>query len=479
MTVEQTGEAVDTTKYRGKSLLITGLGTFLGTLDASIVNVSLPTISRELGTTIDMVGWVVLSYSIIIISLLMVFGAISEKKGFQFSYTYGYLIFVIGSALCGLSPHIYFLIFSRVIQGIGASLMIAVGPALVTRSFPASERGRALSVIGMVVSTGLMLGPPLGGYIISWAGWRWIFYVNIPTGLLGFYFTLKYIRGFPISNPGRKISLPGSGSLSLGMFCLMMAILLYSRAVVGLDSGIAILVLSVMFFGLFLYFESNPKTRLIGLDIFRNRVFSFSGAAMFLVFVSLSSVTILMPFYLEQIKHLTPDRVGLFLMTIPVCGFFLAPAAGYLSDKLQARLISTSGVVIMIIGILLLRRLSPLAGTSEIILVLLFIGIGMGFFSTPNTSSIMGSVKKIQLGTAAGILATIRSLGLTFGVGIAIAVFSFRRGKSLNDGTETALAFMTGYQSVYNLILFVIIAAAIFSLVRGKNLAEKPPNTHQ
>ncbi|MBN2227517.1 MAG: MFS transporter [candidate division Zixibacteria bacterium] len=472
-------DTFETNSYKRKSLLITGAGTFLGTLDSSIVNVSLPTVGRELGASIEMVGWVVLSYSITIISLLMVFGAVGEKKGFQFSYTWGYLIFVLGSALCGLSPGIYFLIGARILQGIGAALMISVGPAMITRCFPANERGRGLSVIGMVVSTGLMLGPPLGGYIIALLGWRWIFFVNVPIGILGAYYTYKYFRGFPTTNPDRKISLPGSGSLALGMSLMMLGALLYSRDRIALTQALVLLGVSGIFLVLFLVFENNPKTRLIGLDIFKNRVFTFSGLAMLLVFISLSSVTILMPFYLEQVRLLTPDRVGTFLMTIPVCGFFMAPIAGYLSDKLQARLISTLGVAIMILGIYFLRLLSPDAATWHVIGVLLLVGIGMGLFSTPNTSSIMGSVNKMQLGSAAGILATIRTLGMIFGVGLAIAIFGYHRAQMVEQGASATEAFMSAYGSVYNLVIFIIIVAAVFSMVRGKNLDNKRPEQHQ
>ena len=215
----------DFSRYKHKSLIITGLGTFMGTLDASIINVSLPTISRELETTVSMVGWVVLSYAIALFSLLMIFGALSEKKGYQFSYKYGYLIFMIGSVLCGFSVNIYMLIISRIIQGIGAALLVSVGPALITHSFPDSERGRGLSIIAMVVSVGLMLGPPLGGLIIGMAGWRWIFFVNVPVSLLGVYFTIRFIGDFPISDPGKKISIPGAGSLSLGL--LLIPLFLY------------------------------------------------------------------------------------------------------------------------------------------------------------------------------------------------------------------------------------------------------------
>jgi EmrB/QacA subfamily drug resistance transporter len=460
----------DLSHYKYKSLLITGLATFLGTLDSSIVNVSLPTISREMGASVELVGWIILAYAIAVISFLMVFGAVAEKKGYQISYVYGFLIFALGSLFCGLSYNIYFLIAMRGIQGIGAALLIAVGPALLTRTFPESERGRGLSMIAMVVSTGLMLGPPLGGFIIALAGWRWIFFVNLPFAILGIYFTKRYISDFPITSPDRKISFPGAATLSLALLILMAALSLFSRHILSESALAALSVVSVLAFGMFFYFEGKPKTRLIGLEIFRNRVFSFSGSAMFLVFVSLSSVTVLLPFYLEQVHHYDPEEVGLILMILPLCGLFMAPLAGYLADKIQARIISTLGVLLMLAGILLVRRLDDHSTLSQIITALLFVGLGMGLFSTPNTSSIMGAAKKTQLGSASGILATIRSLGLAIGVSLAIAIFGYYQNLHLKTGADKLTSFIAAYREVYLIILFFAVGAIILSLVRGRNI---------
>jgi len=450
------------------ALVIAGLGAFLGTLDSSIVNVSLPTISSALKTTIDLTGWVVLSYSIAIVSLLLVFGAWAEKKGFSFIYFYGFLIFIAGSFLCGVSPNIVFLILSRTLQGIGAALLMAVGPALITQSFPGNERGRGLSVIGMVVATGLMLGPPLGGFVIGWLGWRWIFFINVPIGIIGILLAAKYLSSFPILNPHRKISIPGAGSLAAGLFLMMISIFLYGREAAGTHYIIFVFLIAAIFLGLFIYFENNPRTRLIGLEIFKNRVFSFSSAAMFLVFVSLASVTILMPFYLEQVKLLQPQQVGLYLMIVPICTFFISPLAGYLSDKLQPRIISTFGVMIMISGIFMIRFFNIETSLFQVSSVLVLIGVGIGFFSTPNTSSIMGAVERQRLGTASGIIATNRTLGIAFGVGLAVAAFEYFKNNFIDSGIDTIEAFIKSYRSIYNYVIIILIFGMIFSLVRGK-----------
>ncbi len=463
----------NTGTYKRKSLIITGLGAFLGTLDSSIVNVSLPTISNELSTTMNMTGWIVMSYSIAIVSLLLVFGALAEKKGFSFLYSNGFAIFLAGSFLCGISANIYFLILSRAFQGIGAAMLMATGPALITKSFPENERGRGLSVIAMVVSIGLMSGPPLGGFIIGLFGWRWIFFINIPVCLIGLILTLKFLRNFPIINPDRKISIPASLTLSLTMLTIMITILMFSREMIYSELKYILLFGSLFLFGLFLYFENNRRTQLIGLDVFKNRVFAFSTTAMFLVFVSLASITILMPFFLEHVKLFKPQDVGLFLMVIPICSFVISPIAGYLSDKIQPRFISTLGILLMLCGIYLLRYLDANTSSFHIILILALLGIGMALFSTPNTSAIMGSIHKTNLGVAAGINAATRTFGLALGVGLAMALFEFFQSRYILNGSDTINAFIGSYRMVYNYIILIIIPGLIFSWYRGNKKTNK------
>ncbi len=442
----------------------------MGTLDSSIVNVSLPTISDSLNTSVQMVGWVVLSYSIAVFSLLMVFGAISQKKGYQFSYTYGFSIFFVGSLLCGISPNIYMLITSRVIQGIGAAMLVSVGPALITRTFPAEERGRGLSVIAMVVSVGLMLGPPLGGFIIGYLGWRWIFFVNLPVCIMGVIATRAYLSDFPVADPKRKISIPSAITIALGFLALMLSLLLFSRQVIELPVMFALLVLSGVLIAAFFYLESKPGIQLVGIEIFKNKTFVFSGLAMLMVFIALISVTILLPFYLEDVKEYNPEQVGLFLMTVPICMFFMATPAGYLADRFQARAVSSIGIALMIWGLYRFRGLTPEASDLSIVLSLVIMGVGMALFATPNTSSIMGSVQKYQLGSASGMIATIRTLGITLGVGFAIAIFSFFKDQYLNKAASETEAFMIGYHRVYTIMIFIAALAIIMSIFRGRNI---------
>lgn len=441
----------------------------MATLDSSIINVSLPTIAKDLKASIPLVGWVVLSYSLVIFSLLMIFGALSEKKGLQFNYRYGFSLFFVGSALSGFALNITFLIIARIIQGVGAAMLISVGPALVTRSFPESERGRGLSIIAMVVSVGLMLGPPLGGFIIALSGWRMIFLVNLPVSLVGLFLAHRFIKDFPILNPEKKISVPGSAALSISLLIIMISTLLYSRSQIGIWPALILMIPAGLLVWVFIYYENNPATSIIGKDFFKNRIFVFSGLAMLCVFIGIISVTVLMPFFLEEIKKFKPEQVGVLLMTIPLTSFFLARLAGYLSDRFPARFIATIGVFFILGGIVRMQYLDVDSSRFEIVISLIFIGIGMALFNTPNTSTIMGSVPKSKLGIASGMLATIRTLGISMGVGITLAIFSFFRNNNQFAASDSVKSFMYGYNSVYKLVLIPIILAAIFSILRGND----------
>jgi MFS family permease len=236
---------------------------------------------------------------------------------------------------------------------------------------------------------------------------------------------------------------------------------------------LVLLIIPISAWILFFYFESRPQSRLIGLDIFKNRIFSFSGSSMLLVFLALASVSVLMPFYLEQVRHLDPDHVGLFLTIIPACILIMAPLAGYLADRFQARYISTLGISIMLIGFIKLLSLKADSDYSHIVFILLFVGLGMGLFSTPNNSTIMGAVRQSQLGSASGIMSTIRSLGLALGVAMAIALFGIYRDQFLADKANEIAGFMFGYRSVYQIMLFVLIPAGILSFLRGDGAVRK------
>jgi MFS family permease len=218
-----TSDLTEAQANRYKIFTVGAIGTFMATLDGSIVNVGLPTIARELNCSVDLVAWVALAYSLTLVSLLLVYGAWTERKGFAFAYTYGFILFMLGSAACGLSPNIYSLIGARVLQASGTAVFASIGPAMVTAVFPEKERGKGIGMMVMMVAAGFTVGPPLGGLLLGVWDWPSIFYVNIPIGIVGLGLAIKYLRTLTPPKVTRAMPLKGAMAVSLGLVSTMLA----------------------------------------------------------------------------------------------------------------------------------------------------------------------------------------------------------------------------------------------------------------
>ena len=294
--------------------------------------------------------------------------------------------------MCGLSTSIYILILSRVLQATGTAMFAAVGLGMVTEIFPENERGKAIGMIVMTVSAGFIIGPPVGGLLLSWFSWQSIFFINIPIGLVGLTLAFIYFKKMPVNNTCRRTAWaePLADARTTVTETVAEAMIkdypLNDFRIWGLS------VVSLFALGAFIKIESNEKTALIGFDIFKNRQFTFSIVAMLSVFASISGLLILVPFFLESVKGLKPDEVAFFLMIIPVLMFIFAPLSGKLSDKIGPRFLTTSGVMVLIGGLIFFGREEEASPLFHIALALGVIGAGIGLFSTPNSSALMGSV---------------------------------------------------------------------------------------
>ncbi|MBU0982335.1 MAG: MFS transporter [candidate division Zixibacteria bacterium] len=462
-------EQIQARKYR--FFTVGAIGTFMATLDGSILNVALPSIARDFGATIDMVAWVVLAYALTLISLMLPFGAWIENRGYGFAYKFGYVFFLAGSILCAFSDTIYMLIGARVLQAVGSAMFSAVGPGMVTTVFPERERGKGLGMMVMMVSAGFMVGPPLGGYILGIWSWHGIFLVNVPIGLFGLYMAHRYFRLLQPPKAHRRIPLAAAVSISLALVTGVFALSLIDNYPLSDPRIWGLALVSLAFGGLFLRQEGRPESALIGLAIFRNRQFTSATVAQLAHFVSLSGVLILIPFYLEQVKGLPPSRVGLFLLILPVLMLILAPTAGRLSDKIGFRALTSAGMIVLAAGLWMLSQVTPQSDLSHVVYSLIVVGVGVGLFSTPNSSAFMGSVSAKQRAVASGILATNRNIGMSVGIALATTLFAFFQQRYAGLGDEN-LIFTSSYRSV----IFVSMAYAgiglLFCLMRENRTKE-------
>ena len=450
-------------------LVAVGMGVFLATIDASIVNVALPTLVRSFNTQFAVVQWVALSYMLTLATLILSMGRLGDLRGKKRIYMIGMIVFTVGSALCGLSQTVYWLIFFRVLQAIGASMMAALGTAIVTEAFPASERGRALGTIGGIVSIGIITGPVLGGILIDVVSWHWIFFVNIPVGIIGTFMVLRFVPAIePVE--GQRFDLAGAAILFVSVVSFLLALTLGQNLGFRNHLIVMLFVAWLASLVLFLYVELAHSQPMVDLRIFQNGLLSLGLFSGFLTFVSTAGVVLLMPFYLENVLGYSPHQVGMLLAVVPVSAGLSSPISGSLSDRFGTRPITTLGLAVLVIGYLGLTTLSEGTSAAGYVARFLPIGLGAGIFQSPNNSAIMGAATRQQLGVVSGLLSITRTLGQTSGIA-AIGAFwaarvSFYAGTDFKAGpTRTNIeAQVHGLRDALSGIVILIGVALILNI---------------
>lgn len=455
-------------KNRYKIFTVGAIGTFMATLDGSILNVALPTISADLNCSVDKIAWVALAYTLTLISLMLVFGVWTDRRGYSFGYRFGFYFFITGSAICALSQSFYILIFGRVIQAMGTAMFAAIGPGMVTTVFGAKERGKGIGMMVMMVSAGFMVGPPLGGFLLGFFPWQSIFIINIPIGFIGMFMTYRYFKYIPSPEIKRPLQINSAVSMSLAMLLMTLGLTLINDYELSDLRIWGTFFIAFVFLILFINFERNPKKAIIGLEIFKNRQFSSSLVAMLFMFISNAGILILVPFYLENIMNYQPNQVGLFLIIIPIMMFIFAPLSGRVSDKIGYKILTVSGVLVLIFGYYMFAHLQIDSSTRYIILCLILVGTGVGIFNTPNSSAFMGSVEEKDRAVTSSILATTRNIGMSMGVALSTTLFAFFQSKYAYLGNKS-LTFVSSYQVVIYVSIGVAAVSLAASFVRGSD----------
>lgn len=410
-------------------------GTFMATLDSSIVNIGLPTLTKALETDLYRIKWVVIVYLLVITCLLLPFGRIADGYGRKRVFQTGFGVFICGSGLCAIASGLGGLLLARVIQGAGAAMLMSNSPAIITAAFPANERGKALGTLAMVVSLGLVAGPSIGGLLITHFGWESIFLVNLPVGVLGMYFVQKHVARDPVRRETAAFDWAGA---FLQMLLLISFMVLMDPPSISVSGGlpfnvsrILMGVLTIVFLALFIKVESDAEAPLLDFSLLRIRTFWTANLASFLTFVAYSSLSVLMPFFLEEVLRYTPDRAGLFMTAIPATIFIVAPVSGRLADRMGSQGLSILGALVGALGMFMMAGAFGLGihehvSRAGIILGLASIGLATGLFQSPNNTAIMSAVPNSKLGVASALLATVRNLGLVTGTSLATGLFAWR-----------------------------------------------------
>jgi EmrB/QacA subfamily drug resistance transporter len=445
------------------------LGSIMGPIDASIVNVILPTITQFFGVPISTAQWVPMIYLLTISSLLLFYGRLGDILGYKRIYLSGLAGFIITSGLCGLSPTIYWLILFRAIQGLAAGMMAAVPYALITGSFPPEERGKALGINAISISAGLAIGPSLGGLVTSLSSWRFVFLINIPIGIAGLLWAHYIIP--ELKGQHGKIDIWGALAAFVSLFSFLFFI--NGLQSFGFNYAIGIILSLAMIAGfIFLWVERRTAQPMVNLTLFGNMTFSFGNISALLNFMSQYVMVFLTPFYLQRVLHYTPKNIGLIMTSFPLAVMAVAPFSGSLSDRIGTKALAFFGAAICALSLFLMSQLPASASPLVVVWRLVLFGLGTGIFQSPNNSAVMGSAPRPHLGIASGILATVRSLGMVFGIATGGAVlYAFAPPSILQKATlkpSEATVFLLGLKYAYIVGGISTLIAAVTTLVRSK-----------
>lgn len=453
--------------YKWRALLAVAIGTFMATLDSSIVNVTLPTLSRYFKVEITTVEWVTMVYLLTVTGLLLSVGRMADMSGRKRIYNIGFVIFTLGSLLCAVSGSIGQLIAFRALQAVGAAMLMANGTAILAAAFPHSERGQAMGLNGTIVASGLTVGPALGGILIHALGWRSVFTINLPIGIIGTLLAAVLLHPDTPEERQERFDIPGAFTLWLSLSSLLLAL---SRGEVwgwAAPCTRGLLILAAFSLLVFVAIERRVEFPTVDLSLFRRRLFAAGSVSALISYVAISTTAFLMPFYLQELRGYNTAHTGLMLTVVPLTMLVVAPCSGWLSDRIGSRGLSTTGIGVLALGVLLLSRMGAETATLGVVARLMCVGIGNGLFTSPNNSAIMGAVPPQRLGIAAGMISTVRSMGMVMGVACAGAVVAFQRSHLLGSGFPVATAFSGALSAAFLVAAGITVVGIFPSMVRG------------
>lgn len=420
-------------------------------IDSSIVNISLPVISREFGITTSEASWVIISYLLILTCTLLLFGKICDLINIKRFFIAGYGIFVLGSLFCGLSPNLPTLVASRVVQALGGAVLNIGAYAIISRFLPRTGIGWAFGILTAVNSAGVSIGAPLGGFITVHLSWKWIFFINIPIGIAAIFQVIKAVPNDDAKRERVRIDYTGAALSMLSLLSLLMALNLGSE--LGWFSvPIVLFFVGFLVFGfLFLFTEKRVGEPLVHLEIFADRGFLLTICATVTALMVLSGTGFVMPFYLELVKGMTADKVGLFILIFTsVFAIVSSVFAGRLSDKIMPAKICAAAIFSVALSSLFLALILGAPGYAWLIVSLVWMGASLGFFMPSNNNQVMGHATPKTQGEISGILNTSINLSFTLGICIFETIFSLQ--KSVLIGSRNAYIF--GCASCFAAMLF-------------------------
>lgn len=446
------------------TLFVSVLSAFMGPFIISSVNVALPSIQHEFNAHAVQLSWIATSLLLATAVILVPAGRIADICGRKKIFASGLVFFTAASVLAGFSNSIELLIFSRVVQGIGSGMFTATGVAILTSVFEPQKRGRVMGIYVSAVYIGLSTGPFAGGMLTRYLGWRSLFFILIPFGLLSFYITLKHLKGEWAEAQGETFDL--TGTLLYGLAILS---IVYGSSLLPHLKAAAFAVPGFICMIFFIWYENRIKSPVVDVSLFyNNRMFTFSSLAALINYSATFAVAFLLSLYLQYIKGMPPQTAGTILIAQPLMMAVFSPMAGKLSDSIEPRKIATSGMAVTALGLFMFLFISQKTSIGMIVVNLIILGFGFAMFSSPNMSAIMGAVEKKFLGIASGTVGTMRLLGQMASMSIAMIVFSILIGREEISPANYSI-FLSSVKICFTVSFLLCLIGIVFSFLRGKN----------
>ena len=449
----------------------------MNTLDASIVNIALPSIANAFGQPLNgKVQWTIIVYLVVLASTLLAFGRLADMYGGKRVWSAGIIVFTVGSVACGLAPSLTALITFRGLQGLGASMMMAPSAALISHTFSSTERGRALGINAVVVSVGVSSGPVLGGYLTQYLSWEYIFFINLPIGVITYFWTLHTLPQAPHAHrSNERFDVWGGILIAVGLGGLTLGTSFGPDW--GWDSPRILAALGLGLAGTFAaYFvERRVADPLVNLSFFNNRMFTLSFVTLLLCSMTIVTAVLLLPFYYEQLRDFSTSRSGLLMTPAALALGVVGPVAGRLSDRFGSTYLVPLGLLLNAVSFLMLCFVDARTAVGYVVLALIISGVGRGMFFPANSSTLMNNTPPEGLGIGSSMLSTGRLIGQSVGIALAGALFNgldgATAGDALEHGTRTAAlegTFVHAFGTAMLVAGAIGLVATIVSLLRGR-----------
>jgi EmrB/QacA subfamily drug resistance transporter len=463
MQTQKPGAEIEKASGRRAALLVTTVGSFLTPFMGSSVTVALPSIGDELAMDAILLGWVATAFLLASAMFLVPLGRIADIYGRKRTFTYGMIIYTAASVLSAISTSAAMLISSRVLQGIGGAMIFNTAVAILISVFPPQDRGRVLGINLAAVYAGISVGPLVGGLLTQYLGWRSIFWINVPLGLVVIALVLWKLKGEWAEAKGEKFDIVGSIIYGLALIAIM-----YGFTMLPEMLGAGLIIVGALGIVAFVKWETKVASPVLDLRLFKNNtVFTLSNLAALINYSATFAVSFLLSLYLQYIKGLNPQDAGLVLVAAPVMQAIFSPSAGKLSDKIEPRIVASVGMGLTVIGLIFFIFLNQTTSLWFIIVGLMILGFGFALFSSPNTNAVMSSADKKFYGVASATLSTMRSIGMMFSMGVVTLIFAIYIGH-VQITPEYYLPFLRSVNVTFIVFAVLCLGGIFASLARGK-----------